>query len=196
MKTVRWGVVMGGFRERCVAHWCGSAGGRGEPPPTPDKPASALVMHRPMNLKKHLRTGNNDDKKPQIGLVWPWWARMIYSFICDINSISWRSPDHRAAALLQPRANDWTQAAPPLQPPPESKLSSQSGARNRRTATLTLFVPLIVFPSSLSGHVAVGAANDRGTDFKSACTQSACEDVVLPERNVLVTIFPLLSGLQ
>lgn len=81
-------------------------------------------------------------------------------------------------------------------PPPESKLSSQSGARKRRTATLTLFVRLIVFPSSLSGHVAVEAANDRGKDFKSACTQSACEDVVLPERNVLVKIFSLHSGLQ
>lgn len=44
------------------------------PPPTPrlpDDPASVRVMHRTMNLKKHLRSGNNDDKKPQIGLVWP-----------------------------------------------------------------------------------------------------------------------------
>lgn len=37
-----------------------------EPPPPrlPDDPASVRVMHRTMNLKKHLRSGNNDDKKP------------------------------------------------------------------------------------------------------------------------------------
>lgn len=70
---------------------------------------------------------------------------MIYSFICDINSISGRSPDGGAVTLLQLWVNSWTHPRPTN---PESKLRLQSVARKHGRLSF-LFVRRFVFPSFL-----------------------------------------------